>query len=280
MQSGVITNYIYGYPPWSKPEESGNVEPIIDKIRRKLSGWKLKMLSRAGRLILIKSVLNNLSMYYLGLFKMPKQVVRKIISIQSKFFWEIKEGDLGMALVIWEIIQRPKKLGDLGVGDLVLKNTSMLFKWWWHFSVENAPLWKQIICSCYDLDANRALVDQQVRSGGGLWGDICNIRRIDANIERYLEVSIRKLVGDGHNTWFWEDLWVGEESLKKRFPTLFSVSIQSKTPIADSGFWDGGTWYCTLLWRRDYFEWETQVFNQLQQVLEQVTMSENQQDRF
>ena len=65
-----------------------------------------------------------------------------------------------MALVNWETIQRPKKLEGLGVGDIVLKNAGMLFKWWWQFSVENAPLWKQIICSCHDLDGSRDVADQ------------------------------------------------------------------------------------------------------------------------
>ena len=34
-----------------------------------------------------------------------------------------------MALVRWEIIQRLKKVGGLGVGDLVIKNVYILFKW-------------------------------------------------------------------------------------------------------------------------------------------------------
>ena len=58
---------------------------ILDRIKKKLNSWNLKLLSIAGRLTLIKVVLNNLPIYYLGLFKMPKQVMRKIISLQSRF---------------------------------------------------------------------------------------------------------------------------------------------------------------------------------------------------
>ena len=70
-------------------DNSNRVEtwsPIIEKIKQKLSGWKGKLLLRVERLTLIKSVLNNLPIYYLGLFKMPKQVAKKIISLQSIFF--------------------------------------------------------------------------------------------------------------------------------------------------------------------------------------------------
>ena len=45
-----------------------------------------------------------------------------------------------MALVSWDIIQKPKKLGVLGVRDMVLKNAGLLFKWWWRFANENSTL--------------------------------------------------------------------------------------------------------------------------------------------
>ncbi|XP_057719704.1 uncharacterized protein LOC130934132 [Arachis stenosperma] len=49
--------------------------------------------------------------------KMPNAVVRRIISLQRRFFWEKDDGRPGMALVKWELIQAPKKQGGLGVGD-------------------------------------------------------------------------------------------------------------------------------------------------------------------
>ena len=36
-----------------------------------------------------------------------------------------------MALITWDVIQRPMKMEGLGVGDMALKNASLLFKWWW-----------------------------------------------------------------------------------------------------------------------------------------------------
>ena len=135
------TTYL-GIPLGANPRKVDTWNPIINRIKKKLSGWKINLLSRAGRLTLIKAVLNNLPMYYLGIFKMPKLVAKKIISLQSKFFWGSKENGRNLPLISWEVIQRPKKFGGLGVGNLVLKNAALLFKWWWRFSNENSSLWK------------------------------------------------------------------------------------------------------------------------------------------
>ena len=36
-----------------------------------------------------------------------------------------------MALVRWDANRKPKKFRGLGIGDIVLKNADLLFKWWW-----------------------------------------------------------------------------------------------------------------------------------------------------
>ncbi|MED6159612.1 hypothetical protein PIB30_043817 [Stylosanthes scabra] len=53
-----------------------------------------------------------------------KAVVKKIVSLQTRFFWGNGEGRGGMAGVKWEVIQRPKSLGGLGVRNIELKNLS------------------------------------------------------------------------------------------------------------------------------------------------------------
>ncbi|XP_016185354.1 uncharacterized protein LOC107626987 [Arachis ipaensis] len=59
-------------------------------------------------------------LHYLSLYKMFNAVAQRIISLQRRFFWGKDDGRLGMALVKWELIQAPKKLGELGVGDATL----------------------------------------------------------------------------------------------------------------------------------------------------------------
>ena len=59
---------------------------------------------------------------------MPKKVAKKIVKMQRHFFWSSSGSSRGIPLISWKVIQRPKELGGLGVRDLVIKTTALLFK--------------------------------------------------------------------------------------------------------------------------------------------------------
>ena len=61
-------------------------EGMLTKLRNRLSAWKGKSLSLAGRLCLIKSVLTSLPLFYVSLFCMPTTVMREVKRIQKKLF--------------------------------------------------------------------------------------------------------------------------------------------------------------------------------------------------
>ena len=63
----------FGIPLGANPKRVETWQPIISKIKKRLNGWKTNLLSKAGKLTLIKSVLTNPPIYYLRLFKMPKK---------------------------------------------------------------------------------------------------------------------------------------------------------------------------------------------------------------
>ena len=59
--------------------------PILEKMEKKLSGWKHLYLSKGGRLMLLKSILSSLPTYFLSLFTIPKAVAARLESIQRNF---------------------------------------------------------------------------------------------------------------------------------------------------------------------------------------------------
>lgn len=66
-------------------------KPIIDKFKRKLSGWKERTLSFGGRLTLIKSVLGSLPTYYLSCFKAPIKIINELERLRRRFLGVVRE---------------------------------------------------------------------------------------------------------------------------------------------------------------------------------------------
>ncbi|XP_072062020.1 uncharacterized protein [Arachis hypogaea] len=139
-----------------------------------------------------------------------------------------------MVLVRWEMVQAPKKLGGLRVGDAMIRNTALLFKWW------------------------------------GPWKDICHLQIKEQHLREKVITGLALEIGDGRWTRFWEDVWLHCGSLKERFPRLFSVSNQCGSVIRDSGFWDGLEWVWNFQWRRELFQWELDLLSQLHEALRPV----------
>ncbi|XP_072054180.1 uncharacterized protein [Arachis hypogaea] len=75
-------------------------KPVIDKVEEKLS----------------------------LLYKMPKAVAEKLISLQRRFLWSKEDGRNEMPLVKWDLVMATKKTSGLRVGDVVAQNTALLFK--------------------------------------------------------------------------------------------------------------------------------------------------------
>jgi len=60
---------------------------VVEKIKERLGRWKGRIISMAGRIFLIKSVLSAIPLFYMSLFKIPVIVVKKIVKIQRNFLW-------------------------------------------------------------------------------------------------------------------------------------------------------------------------------------------------
>ena len=67
-----------GMPLGTSFKKTSIWNPILEKMEKKLSGWKRLYLSKGGRLMLLKSTLSSLSTYFLSLFTIPKSVAARL----------------------------------------------------------------------------------------------------------------------------------------------------------------------------------------------------------
>ena len=59
-------------------------EPMLNKIKKRLTRWKGRHLSFVGRVSLINYVITSLPLFYLCFFKPPKMVIKEIDEVQRK----------------------------------------------------------------------------------------------------------------------------------------------------------------------------------------------------
>ena len=94
--------------------------PILERMEKKLSGWKRLYLSKGGRLTLLKSTLSSLPTYYLSLFTIPKAVATRLERIQRNFLWGSSVECFKYPLVAWEKVCLSHELGGLGINWCLL----------------------------------------------------------------------------------------------------------------------------------------------------------------
>jgi hypothetical protein len=70
-----------GLPIGGDPRRLVFWEPVVTRLKNKLSGWKSHFLSFGGRLVLFKSILTFLPVYALSFCKAPSCVISTIESI-------------------------------------------------------------------------------------------------------------------------------------------------------------------------------------------------------
>ena len=76
-----------GLPLGAKFKDKTIWNPILEKMERRLAGWKCLYLSKEDRVTLIKSTFSNLPTYFLSLFPIPASVAKCIEKLQRNFLW-------------------------------------------------------------------------------------------------------------------------------------------------------------------------------------------------
>jgi hypothetical protein len=65
-----------------------DVQPLIDKINKRLAEWKARLLSKLGRETLVKAVLSAQPIYHLTDFSAQKWLLKRIDKLRKSFLWK------------------------------------------------------------------------------------------------------------------------------------------------------------------------------------------------
>ena len=121
-----------GVPIFKTKSKSSAWTPIVDKIKRKIIGWGISWLNLAGKVILIKAILNSFLIYQCSLLLALVKIITQIEGLIRSFLWQ--RGDSGgkrIALVNWETVKLPRAEGGLHIRDFRIQNLAMGSKLLW-----------------------------------------------------------------------------------------------------------------------------------------------------
>ena len=76
-----------GLPSLIGKRKKASFDYIKERVWRKLQGWEEKLLSQAGREVLIKAVVQAIPTYTMGCFKLPLTLCHEIEVLIWKFWW-------------------------------------------------------------------------------------------------------------------------------------------------------------------------------------------------
>ena len=110
--------------------------------------WSHKWLSRARRLVLVKSVLEAIPIYWMYLSWIPKGILEVTRRICLRFLWSGKKETEVTPWVSWKRVVVPKGLGGWGLKNILLFAKALVTKGEWKI-IKMVSLWTQVIAQKY-----------------------------------------------------------------------------------------------------------------------------------
>jgi len=181
---------------------------LLEKLDKKLKVWSHKWLSRAGRLVLVKSVLEAIPVYWMSLSWIPKGVIEAYRRLCFKFLWSGKKDSQVTPWVKWEILARPKDRGGWGLKNIFLFSKALAAKVGWRL-LSSSSLWQKVVVEKYiapdSLEAWIRKLDKNSKGISVVWKAVLKSFSIIGN-------NLAWKIGNGEKVRIGVDPWQGSSS--------------------------------------------------------------------
>ena len=154
---------IWAYHLWL--EEGRNKASISLKKRfGEITKWEGKLMSQAGREVLIKAAIQAITTFAMGCFKLPFGLCHDIEALIKNFWWGQKGERRKIHWLKWEELTKSKLEGGMGFRDLALFNDSLLAKQAWRLLKNQDSLFYKVFKARF---FTKCLIMEAKNSKGG-----------------------------------------------------------------------------------------------------------------
>uniref|UniRef100_A0A803NT49 Reverse transcriptase zinc-binding domain-containing protein n=1 Tax=Cannabis sativa TaxID=3483 RepID=A0A803NT49_CANSA len=173
---------------------------IRNKVWDKLQGWKMGLFSQAGREVLIKLVIQTISVYVMSCFRLSKGLIHEIQALIARFWWGSTTAKHQVHWGDWEKLCKDKWAGGMGFKDLEDFNQAVLAKQGWKLVTNPNNLFAQVLKALYFPNV------EFLEVGKGAW--CSNVWRGILCDRELLMKGTRWRVTDGPKVRINEDRWI------------------------------------------------------------------------
>ena len=172
-----------------------------------MQGWKQRLLSKAGKEILIKAVAQAIPVYAMSCFEITKTLCDEISAMIGRYWWSSADKDNKIHWVSWDKLTSPKKDGGLGFRDLYSFNLAMLAKQAWRLLKNPNSLSAKVLAAKYYPGGN--ILEAEAKSGMSYcWRSILKGIQV-------LKEGIIWRIGNGQTINIWSDPWLPRDESRK-----------------------------------------------------------------
>jgi hypothetical protein len=222
---GVLPFKYLGFPISNRKLKAEAFSEVVAKMRKKLQPWKGKHLTSGGRLVLTNSSLSSMPTYMMSMYMLHEGVHSMMDTVMSRFFWRGDPDKFKYHMMNWDNVCLPKEFGGLGITNTRFLNEALILKWAWRLqSMVGEDICGQLLKAKYF--PNKSFIQSSAGRGSQFWKGVVKVRW-------KLKWCSTSQVGDGRQTRFWEDTWLGRVPLKLIFPGLYNISDRKNDLVSD-----------------------------------------------
>ena len=202
------------------------------RVWKKLQGWKGKLLSRAGKEVLIKSVAQLIPTSTMGVFQLPVKICNELNAMCARFWWGQVGNERKIHWRSYDILSTPKKERGMDFRNIQSFNLAIIAKQGWRLMQgKDSLLFRcfkvKYLPRCGFLD----VVD--VPNSSFVWKSILATKEI-------LERGHCWRVGDRSTIWVIKDRWIPKHPTNKVIHMVLDKEWEWR--VAELIGWSTHTW--------------------------------------
>ncbi|XP_060965673.1 uncharacterized protein LOC115711034 [Cannabis sativa] len=241
QEAGADSMYL-GLPSTVGRNKNAVLGFLKEKMKKRISSWEGKFLSRAGKEVLIKSVVQSLPSYAMNVFLFPIGTCNELERMMASFWWKSKRANnngSGIVWMNWEKMTRSKAAGGMGFRNLRDFNLAMLGKQGWRLLFRHDSLVSKVFKARYYPQGDY-LSAELGSNPSFIWSSIFAAKDT-------VKLGLRKGIGSGLTVQITTDPWL--------------PSLDRSTPIPNVPGLENFT--VNSLFQSHSRSWDTDVVNDL-----------------